>query len=400
MNGIVFGGNTMKKITKLVFGLLLTILPFKVNAFTGGISVSCTPSTLLGGEYTECLIKGTADENVTSIETTVSVGSSMSIDSFTPSSSFSGNGISSGKILVTSTGVTGSFDIGTLKLKIADNASGSISFSLTNTVYTDSNGGKNNISDSSASITVSNPVVTKGLKSLKISNVKSSSFVFSPNNYNYNPVITASTFSIEAIPVNDDDSIKIVNIENEGTALDPNSITFYPNGTTMGIKIIVGDGGTGNEYTLLISREVSSNYDNSLKTVTIGGKNISLISGQYKYDVYLDNVTNYQVTATLNDPNNFEIDKFNGGVGYYSGEHEVLLVINPKDSSTGYEGVTYQFNVKKTSSTPPSSSSKPSEPSGGNPQTGNISIFIITVILICSLIVSLNLYKKNMQNTN
>ena len=50
----------------------------------------------------------------------------------------------------------------------------------------------------------------------------------------------------------------------------------------------------------------------------------------------------------------------------------------------------YAFNLKQSQKTDPPS----------NPQTGNISIFIITIILIASLIISLDLYRKNIQYYN
>ena len=50
----------------------------------------------------------------------------------------------------------------------------------------------------------------------------------------------------------------------------------------------------------------------------------------------------------------------------------------------------YAFNLKQSQKTDPPS----------NPQTGNISIFIITIILVASLIISLDLYRKNIQYYN
>ena len=80
----------------------------------------------------------------------------------------------------------------------------------------------------------------------------------------------------------------------------------------------------------------------------------------------------------------------------------IRIVIYPKDSSSGIETLTYWITVKKAGGSSTPSSSRPSSTGGTmtNPQTGNISIFVITLVLIGSLILSLNLYKKNMNYYN
>ena len=103
----------------------------------------------------------------------------------------------------------------------------------------------------------------------------------------------------------------------------------------------------------------------------------------------------------MNDEDNFYVADATDGVISWQDAGVIRIVIYPKDSSSGIETLTYWITVKKAggSSTP---SSRPSSTGGTmtNPQTGNISIFVITLVLIGSLILSLNLYKKNMNYYN
>ena len=104
----------------------------------------------------------------------------------------------------------------------------------------------------------------------------------------------------------------------------------------------------------------------------------------------------------MNDEDNFYVDNATDGIISWQGDGPIPIVIYPKDSSSGIETLTYWITVKKAGGSSTPSSSRPSSTGGGitNPQTGNISIFVITLVLIGSLILSLNLYKKNMNYYN
>lgn len=385
----------MRRLKELILITLIIIIPCKVMALEGTFEVECTPTQVMPGEEVSCSIKGTSTDTVNNISANLSAAEGLEIVGFNASSEWASGEVSASndKISVYGNGTSGNFNIGTLKLKVSDTASdGTLNLNFTKIEYWDSLEESNNIGNKQVPITVKNEVLEKGLKSLSVEGYTLGPS-FSPETYGYTLVINSKTFKINAVPANANDTVTIYDIVDKTTPLDANNITFVAHGGTMMINIVVGTGGTGNEYNISIQRETEE-YDNTLASLTVGGKTVSCDADDMCY-VYLDDVSSYSISATLSDPDNFEIDRSNGGPGDYKKEGNIIIIVKPKDSSSGYEGRTYTVVVKQNSSGGnPGGGSSSDIPS--NPQTGNISIFIITLILIASLIVSLNLYKKNM----
>jgi len=388
----------MKKIKFIILSLLL-IFPVEAYALTGKISIVCNPTTVKPGENVECLIKGNSDELVGSIESTITLKEGLSIVSFSPKNPFEGNDVAGNKIeTYNSSGVKDDFDIGTLKLKVADTATdGTFSLGLVNTKFYGKDDKENTVSNASANIVVKSQEVSKGLKSLSVEGYNISP-IFNSEQTGYMVTIKGDSFKINAVAANDNEEVLIYNEEDINTPLSANNIKFSPKDGAMAIIIKVGT----IEYNLVVTREIEQEYDNTIKSITVGGKKIDLIAGKYDgYEVTLDDVKDYDIKIVLNDEDNFYVADATDGVISWQDAGVIRIVIYPKDSSSGIETLTYWITVKKAggSSTP---SSRPSSTGGTmtNPQTGNISIFVITLVLIGSLILSLNLYKKNMNYYN
>lgn len=388
----------MKKIKFIILSLLL-IFPVEAYALTGKISIVCNPTTVKPGENVECLIKGNSDELVGSIESTITLKEGLSIVSFSPKNPFEGNDVAGNKIeTYNSSGVKDDFDIGTLKLKVADTATdGTFSLGLVNTKFYGKDDKENTVSNASANIVVKSQEVSKGLKSLSVEGYNISP-IFNSEQTGYMVTIKGDSFKINAVAANDNEEVLIYNEEDRNTPLSANNIKFSPKDGAMAIIIKVGT----IEYNLVVTREIEQEYDNTIKSITVGGKKIDLIAGKYDgYEVTLDDVKDYDIKIVLNDEDNFYVADATDGVISWQDAGVIRIVIYPKDSSSGIETLTYWITVKKAggSSTP---SSRPSSTGGTmtNPQTGNISIFVITLVLIGSLILSLNLYKKNMNYYN
>lgn len=389
----------MKKIKFIILSLLL-IFPVEAYALTGKISIVCNPTTVKPGENVECLIKGNSDELVGSIESTITLKEGLSIVSFSPKNPFEGNDVAGNKIeTYNSSGVKDDFDIGTLKLKVADTATdGTFSLGLVNTKFYGKDDKENTVSNASANIVVKSQEVSKGLKSLSVEGYNISP-IFNSEQTGYMVTIKGDSFKINAVAANDNEEVLIYNEEDINTPLSANNIKFSPKDGAMAIIIKVGT----IEYNLVVTREIEQEYDNTIKSITVGGKKIDLIAGKYDgYEVTLDDVKGYDIKIVLNDEDNFYVDTATDGVISWQGDGPIPIVIYPKDSSSGIETLTYWITVKKTGGSSTPSSSRPSSTGGGitNPQTGNISIFVITLVLIGSLILSLNLYKKNMNYYN
>lgn len=105
---------------KLFIIILLTVLliPYKAKAFTGNLSISCSPTTIKAEDTTSCTITGTTDEEIVAISSEIVLSSNLSSVTFEPSSTWNENDISNNKIEVYSENdVNGSFTLGVLKVK-------------------------------------------------------------------------------------------------------------------------------------------------------------------------------------------------------------------------------------------------------------------------------------------
>ena len=396
----------MRKVQKLILVLLLIMVPCFVLAIEDGskkgtVVMQCTPSTVQAGAQVSCKITANSDINVTSFELKFSLSDGLSIVSYTDNGGWQGNKIDDkkepGKYIIGGYGNEGTGDLalGTLVVKLDSAASaGTYTVSLVDSTFNDVNGNKQTVSNAQSVITVSEEEIKKGLSDLSAPGYTLNP-LFTPTKNDYILEIESNTFKISAIPANSNDTVKMYNDKDLNTELNPDNISFDPNGDTMLLRIVVGTGDTETKYVISVKRKQETILDNTLSSLTVGETKVTLESGKDDYTVYLDDVNNYLVSATLSDEVNFEIDKNNVGVGSYSGETTVYIIVKPRDNSAGVDSRTYSIKIVKKGSTPTPSSSKSDV--SQNPQTGNISIFIITLLLIGSLIVSLNLYRKNIE---
>ena len=397
----------MRKVQKVILVLLLIMVPCFVlateDSSKGTVVMQCTPSTVQAGAQVSCKITANSDINVTSFELKFSLSDGLSIVSYTDNGGWQGNKIDDkkepGRYIIGGYGSegTGNFNLGTLVVKVDGAASaGTYTVSLVDSTFNDVKGNKQNVSNAQSVITVSEEEVKKGLSDLTAPGYTLNP-LFTPTKNDYILEIDSDTFKISAVPANSNDTVKMYNDKDLNTELNPDNISFDPNGDTMLLRIVVGTGDNETKYVISVKRKQETIMDNTLSSLTVGGTKVTLESGKDDYTVYLDDVSSYLVNATLSDEVNFEIDKNNGGVGSYSGETTVYIIVKPKNNSAGVDSRTYSIKIVKKSSTPTPSSSTSKSDVSQNPQTGNISIFVITLLLIGSLIVSLNLYRKNME---
>ena len=171
----------------------------------------------------------------------------------------------------------------------------------------------------------------------------------------------------------------------------------------MPITIVVNEKTT---YSLVVHYEPTE-YDNSLQSVTINGKEIVLNPGQYNYEYTVEsNVNELVVAATIKDNENFKFGAASNAPGTFSIKDMVSfgIVVEPKDTSSGAKSVTYTFDVvKKGMENVPSdkgdtgSGNTNSGNVNNNPNTGGASVYLMGLILIMSLVGSLFLYRKNLE---
>ena len=233
---------------------------------------------------------------------------------------------------------------------------------------------------------------------------------FSSSIKNYSINLDKTTFSLDLTASNAHYQDDIVVTDEDGNKLDIKNITFKNNNQgKMPIVIKVND---DTVYNLLVVYE-EKELNNSLKTLKVDGKEISLEDGKYDYTVTIGkSVNSVKIDASLNDSTNFKFtDEFNGTqiVQTPSGTTSYPIIIQPSNSQIGAESVTYIIKlIKETSGNNGSNnnsgtSNNNSNNSGNinkNPTTGGISIALMICILLCSLVGSIYIYQKKIENYN
>ena len=129
-------------------------------------------------------------------------------------------------------------------------------------------------------------------------------------------------------------------------------------------------------------------------------KNIYKVLG-ISYEVYL---YGKKIEASLKDSTNFKfIDEFDGVqiVQTPSSSTSYPIIIEPKSSSTGAKGVTYTVTlVKDVPTNNGDNNQNVGNNTDTNPTTGGVSMAVMILILMCSLVGSIVIYQKNIENYN
>ena len=393
------------KIKKIKIVLLMfLLLPVGVFADSKSISISCPSDTVGAGNDVTCVISGSSDTDISSIDGTIVLGNGLIFKSFALESNWEGDVNDKRMTIHTSNPVNGNFKLGSIIVTVNNDISlSSTSIKLNNFVYYDAtiddSSGKYSVEEAHSDISIL-PVILKGLKSLTATNGGVLSPTLSDDNFVYLFSLSSSdieTFGISAVANNINDTVSAINVDTN-EVVDLSNITFktVEGKSSMSIKITVGS----IEYTINATRPTKEDVGNAeLSSLKIGGKNITLTSGVTEYAVTLDDVSSYSVVATLTDPDNY---KFSDDTGLrlspktLSGELEIPIEIVAKDNTTGLSGVTYIITIKKVSSETTKPNSNGDSNASTNPETSGKTAIVMGIVLIASFIASVYLYGKNM----
>lgn len=257
------------------------------------------------------------------------------------------------------------------------------------------------------------------LSNLEVINGELLTPITTPSNVPYAIALDSSTFGLKATASNEDYNDKIVFKDVNGNVInDPLNITYAYDAegdNKMTITVTVNEQKTYNLYVVYEQKEM----DNSLKLIKINGIELPLTVGQsdYYYTVGKD-VTSFDVVVELSDATNFKFgdgSNFDGASFTFNsdGFAYVNIEVVPVNSSIGADSVLYTVIVTREGnvSVPPADDTQKDDDSSGettgggssgdvtsNPDTGEISKFLMAVILIASLVGSIIIYQKNLQS--
>ena len=398
----------MKKIKILIFTLLMFAFPLTANALSGTFNISCGNDTVTAGSTVQCDVTATSDGIITGLSSKVAIDGAATVSGFDRDTSLwmdtEGSLKNDGVTFFTSAsgnGSSGNFNIGTLSLKIADDAEpGDITVSLTNIQVCDENDNDytTGFTGGSATITVgsgSTPEPTgTGLKTL----VCSSGGVISPQlsdaNNGYSLFLNSADtnkFSITAEPKNSNHTVEFIDNDTKET-LDPSNITFKTTSGRSDMLIIINVGTGDSKVSYYVSVVKPNPKVGELGSLTVGGKEIQLYGGKYDYSVTLEEGTSFKIAAELFNSNDFLISNSSDVLNKtFTAPGDYNIVISPKNNSSGYVSNTYIIHVSYNSS---SGNVTPSNPTV-NPKTGTTGAIFMAIVLVISLFVTLNLYKQN-----
>lgn len=206
-----------------------------------------------------------------------------------------------------------------------------------------------------------------------------------------------------------------VNFSSENFCGSAECLAFKPSvGDNVQINVYVGSTLNKSFYVIKELTQTET-LDASLKYLKVWGHEIKLVEGQTIYPLDVPaNVSDYTVVAELSDPDNFIWDDEDNPSKYNFKTDTINLIIRPKDTeAVGAKEVVYVVVINQdggtnsgqpsssapssSSSNRPASSSPISNNNVSNPQTSGISQFVIAIILFVSLLATLSLYKKNME---
>ena len=134
----------------------MIIIPINAKALTGSVSITCDKESYGMNDTATCSVKGTSNEEVYSISASIVDTSNATIE-FITDSAWQGNGDEGNIQLYTDTGKKGTFNIGTLKVKLKDTSTSdtSLGLEIKDVKFGDTNGAEEDITASKATISFS-----------------------------------------------------------------------------------------------------------------------------------------------------------------------------------------------------------------------------------------------------
>lgn len=145
-----------KKLCYLILLSLMIIIPINAKALTGSVSITCDKESYGMNDTATCSVKGTSNEEVYSISASIVDTSNATIE-FITDSAWQGNGDEGNIQLYTDTGKKGTFNIGTLKVKLKDTSTSdtSLGLEIKDVKFGDTDGTEEDITASKATISFS-----------------------------------------------------------------------------------------------------------------------------------------------------------------------------------------------------------------------------------------------------
>lgn len=320
----------MKNKIIILIGIIGLIFPLKINALTGSISLTCDKTKVSPNSTINCTIKGNVNEEVSSVHAEIELGSDLTLEKVETASIWEGNGEGGTYDLYTDENKTGSFDIGSFRVKVGNVTEGAnTSISLKNLTLSDASFKEQKFSISSENIRIASTIN-------KLTNI-----LVSEGTLTFNETVNEYDLTIDSDIIDIGVTKKDGNSEVSGDIGEKN-LKYGLNTFKITVK---SESGENNVYTLNITRLDNRNKTNTLSTLTISGYSIKFNKDTTNYDLNVkSNVDKIKIDASLTD----EKSSFVKGYGpreinLKTGENTIEIKVQAENESIK----TYKINVTK-----------------------------------------------------
>ena len=374
----------MKKVLYSL-GIIGLLTPFSIKALTGDVTVSCAKDKLLKGETTTCTVKGNITEGVSAVSAKVDLGENLTFVSFTPDSSWQGDGEEGNIELYTDNNKSGNFNIGTITVKAGDTSGVSTRVGLKEVKLSDAS-----FVESSKSVQPFSIRILSEVNTLSSINMLPTLTNFDSNKTNY---------EVDTVPYQNLITISPVLTDRSATLSGDTGEISLSYGVNNFKITVTSETGVSKDYNIKVTRPEAR----ELTSLKINNESIELKNGVYEYTYKVNNdITKINLDAEYQSGLTEGYLRFVDGFGSRTvedlkvGNNEVLIKV-----ADGYnEELVYKITVNRLDEEGKDVAPKTDDKKSGtvsNPKTGvtGVSIsLVVTCIVGYAVAKKKSLFKK------
>lgn len=317
------------KILLMIGFSILLLVPFKVKALSGNLSMQCNSNKITPGSSTTCSINANISGIVTTIHAQIRVGNGLTLTNVVTNSAWSGDGEGGTIDLYTDADITGSFNIATFTVSATSTTTGmDSSISLQNVVLSDDNFHEQSFSVSPISIRIPSSINT--LSALSLGGIPIN---FSSGITNYNVTTSNSSTTVTATATD-----SRANITGTGTK------TLNYGSNTINV-VVTAENGAKKTYSIIVTRTDNRSSNNNLSTLKLSSGNLKFNANTTQYNLTVaNNVSKVDITATLADSKAKFVSGFGPrSVNLNTGNNVVYIKVMSENGQVK----TYTLNINR-----------------------------------------------------
>lgn len=318
----------MRKVVKYFIFLALILLPIKIYAASVSMSLSC-PNKANINETISCKVNVNTNTKVNGIAAKLNLGSAFSYVSFTPANGFTSYYNSkAGFSIGNNDGKSGSYTVGTLKLKVLQAGS----FTLNSFDVSDTDGKAYTPANVSKSVTIKSK--ENSLSSLSITG-QTLTPAFSSNTTSYSLTVDDKVTTIMINATKKDGNATV-------TGTGKKTVNYGKN--TYNVTV-TSESGAKKVYTITVNKPDKRNKNNNLKALDVEGYDLTFDKNNLNYNLTVNHdVSAVSIKAFVEDNTAKLVNNF--------GTREVKLnygnnKVQVKVQAENNEVKTYTINIKR-----------------------------------------------------